>query len=120
MPNRSSLADLAPALRDARAPAPWGRFLAALGPGILVMLADTDAGNTVTAAQAAAQWGYRLLPLLLLLIPLLYMMQELTARLGIFTGRGHGELIRECFGDPDGHGYRWRVWRSPGGLSGFF
>jgi NRAMP (natural resistance-associated macrophage protein)-like metal ion transporter len=103
MPARPSLADFAPARRDARAPAPWGRFLATLGPGLLVMLADTDAGNTVTAAQSGAQWGYRLLPLLLLLIPLLYMVQELTVRIGIFTGRGHGELIRECFGP----GWAW-------------
>jgi Mn2+/Fe2+ NRAMP family transporter len=62
------------------------------------MLADTDAGNVVTAAQSGAQWRYRLLPLVLALIPMLYMMQELTVRLGIFTGRGHSELIRERFG----------------------
>ena len=62
------------------------------------MLADTDAGNVVTGAQAGAQWGYRLLPLLLLLIPVLYIVQELTVRLGIHTGRGHCELIRERFG----------------------
>jgi Mn2+/Fe2+ NRAMP family transporter len=62
------------------------------------MLADTDAGNVVTAAQAGARWGYRLLPLVVLLIPVLYMVQELTVRLGIATGRGHGELIRERFG----------------------
>ena len=62
------------------------------------MLADTDAGNVVAAAQAGAQWGYRLLPLLIVLIPMLYMVQELTVRLGIFTGRGYGELIRERFG----------------------
>ena len=62
------------------------------------MLADTDAGNVVTAAAAGAQWRYQLLPLLLVLIPLLYMVQELAVRLGIFTGRGHGELIRERFG----------------------
>lgn len=62
------------------------------------MLADADAGNVVTAAAAGAEWGYRLLPLLLLLIPLLYMVQELTVRLGIYTGRGHSELIRERFG----------------------
>ncbi|MGO8797660.1 MAG: NRAMP family divalent metal transporter [Roseiarcus sp.] len=62
------------------------------------MLADTDAGNVVTSAQAGAQWGYRLLPLLLLLIPMLYMVQELTVRLGLATGRGHGELIKEQFG----------------------
>jgi Mn2+/Fe2+ NRAMP family transporter len=64
----------------------------------LVMLSDTDAGNVVTGAQAGAQWGYRLLPLVLLLIPMLYMVQELTVRLGIYTGRGFGELVRERFG----------------------
>ena len=62
------------------------------------MLADTDAGNVVTAAQAGASWGYRLLPLVLMLIPALYIVQELTVRLGIGTGKGHGELIRERFG----------------------
>ncbi len=72
--------------------------IAVWGPGLLVMLADTDAGNVVTGAQAGAMWGYRFLPLLLLLIPMLYMVQELTVRLGIFTGRGYGELIRERFG----------------------
>lgn len=72
--------------------------IAVWGPGLLVMLADTDAGNVVTGAQAGAIWGYRLLPLLLLLIPMLYMVQELTVRLGLSTGQGYGELIRERFG----------------------
>jgi Mn2+/Fe2+ NRAMP family transporter len=67
------------------------------------MLADTDVGNVVVAAQAGAQWGYRMLPLLCLLIPLLYMLQELSVRLGVSTGRGHGELIRDCFGQ----GWAW-------------
>jgi Mn2+/Fe2+ NRAMP family transporter len=79
------------------------RWIAVGGPGLLVMLADADAGNVVTAAQAGARWGLRLLPLLLLLIPLLYMVQELTVRLGIYTRRGHGELIRERFGP----GWAW-------------
>jgi Mn2+/Fe2+ NRAMP family transporter len=74
------------------------------------MLADTDAGNVVTGAQAGARWGYRLLPLVLLLIPMLYMVQELTVRLGIHTGRGHGELIRERFG------VGW-AWLSTAGLA---
>src|SRR5271165_3666609 len=74
------------------------RWIAVGGPGLLVMLADSDAGNVVTAAQAGAQWGYRLLPLLLLLIPMLYMVQELTVRLGIFTGRGYAQLVLERFG----------------------
>jgi Natural resistance-associated macrophage protein len=77
------------------APLQW---ISVWGPGLLVMLADTDAGNVVTAAQAGAQWRYRLLPLLIVLMPMLYMVQELTVRLGIYTGRGHGELIRERFG----------------------
>ena len=77
---------------------PLLRWAGVWGPGLLVMLADTDAGNVVTAAQSGARWGYRQLPLLLLLIPMLYMVQELTVRLGIYTGRGYGELIRERFG----------------------
>jgi Mn2+/Fe2+ NRAMP family transporter len=77
--------------------APLG-WISVVGPGLMVMLADTDAGNVVTGAQAGAQWGYRLLPLLLLLIPMLYVVQELTVRLGLHSGRGHGELIREKFG----------------------
>ena len=79
-------------------PASLVRAIAIWGPGILVMLADTDAGNVVAAAQAGAQWGYRLLPLVLLLIPMLYLVQELTARLGVYTGRGHAELICERYG----------------------
>jgi Mn2+/Fe2+ NRAMP family transporter len=74
------------------------------------MLADTDAGNVVTAAQAGAKWGYRLLPLVLLLIPMLYTVQVLTVRLAICTGRGHGELIRERFG-------RGWAWLSTAGLA---
>ena len=74
------------------------RFLAVFGPGLVVMLADSDVGSVVTAGQTGAQWGYRLLPLQLMLIPFLYMVQELTVRLGVFTGRGHGELVRATFG----------------------
>lgn len=73
-------------------------LLLALGPGLMVMLADTDAGSIVTAAQSGARWGYRLLLLQLVLIPVLYLVMELTVRLGIATGRGHAELIREHFG----------------------
>ena len=50
------------------------------------MLADTDAGSVITAAQSGVQWGYRLLLLQVLLMPVLYIVQELTVRLGIFTG----------------------------------
>ena len=83
-----------------RAPGPGRltRFLAVLGPGVVVMLADTDVGSIITAGQSGVQWGYRLLLLQAVLIPILYMVQELTVRLGVFTGRGHGELIKQQFG----------------------
>jgi Mn2+/Fe2+ NRAMP family transporter len=74
------------------------------------MLADTDVGSIITAGQSGVQWGYRLLALQVVLIPVLYIVQELTVRLGIFTGRGHGELIRDTFG-------RAWAWVSVGGLA---
>lgn len=77
-------------------------MIAVGGPGLLVMLADTDAGNIVTAAQAGASWGYRLLPLPLLLVPALVMVQELSVRIGVFGKCGFGELIRERLGPPWG------------------
>lgn len=92
------------ALRHARISSPgWKMFLAVMGPGLVVMLADTDVGSIITAAQSGVQWGYRLLLLQLLLMPVLYIVQELTVRLGIFTGKGHGELIRSTFGP----GWAW-------------
>src|SRR5487761_1631401 len=79
------------------------RFFAVLGPGLVVMLADTDVGSIITAGQSGVQWGYRLLLLQIALMPVLYVVQELTVRLGIFTGKGHGELIRDTFGK----GWAW-------------
>ena len=76
----------------------WKLALITVGPGLVVMLADTDAGSAIVAAQSGAQWGYRLLLLQLLLIPILYAVQELTVRLGLVTRKGHGELIAEHFG----------------------
>ncbi len=78
-------------------------FLAMFGPGLVVMFADTDAGSVITAAQSGAVWGYKLLLLQLVLIPVVYMVQELAVRLGLVTGKGHGELIREHFGK----GWAW-------------
>ncbi len=78
-------------------------FIAVFGPGLVVMLADTDVGSIITAGQSGVQWGYKLLLVQLILMPVLYIVQELTVRLGIFTGRGHGELIREAFGP----GWAW-------------
>lgn len=82
---------------------PHRRLLAVLGPGLVVMLADTDAGSIITAAQSGAQWGYKLLILQLVLIPILFVVQELTVRLGLATQKGHGELIRATFGK----GWAW-------------
>ena len=76
----------------------WRRLLLVAGPGLVVMLADTDAGSVITAAQSGAQWGYSLLLLQILLIPILYIVQELTVRLGMVTGKGHAALIRKHFG----------------------
>ncbi|HUW97431.1 MAG TPA: divalent metal cation transporter [Acidiferrobacter sp.] len=77
--------------------------MAVVGPGLVVMLADTDAGSVITAAQSGAQWGYKLLLLQVVLIPILYIVQELTVRLGVVTGEGHGQLIAKHFG----YGWAW-------------
>lgn len=76
----------------------WRRFGAVAGPGIVVMLADTDAGSVITAAQSGAEWGYRLLMLQIILVPILYVVQELTVRLGVVEGRGHADMIKAKFG----------------------
>jgi len=79
------------------------RFMAVAGPGLVVMLADTDVGSIITAGQSGVAWGYRLLLLQFILMPILYVVQELTVRLGIHSGKGHGELIRDHFGK----GWAW-------------
>lgn len=73
-------------------------FLAVWGPGLVVMLADTDAGSVITAAQSGSQWGYRMILPQVILMPVLYVVQEMTVRLGIVTKQGHGALIRARFG----------------------
>ena len=73
-------------------------WLAVIGPGLMVMLADTDAGSIITASQSGAQWGYSMILPQIILIPILYVVQEMTVRLGLVTRKGHGELIREHFG----------------------
>jgi Mn2+/Fe2+ NRAMP family transporter len=74
-------------------------WLTVLGPGLLVMLADTDAGSLVLSAQSGAVWGYRFLLMQFILIPVLYIAQEIAVRLGLATGMGHGELIKKYFGN---------------------
>jgi len=73
-------------------------LLAIIGPGLIVMIGDNDAGGVSTYAQAGQNYGYTLLWTLPLLIPVLIIIQEMVARLGAVTGVGHGRLIRERFG----------------------
>src|ERR1700722_17184352 len=73
-------------------------FLAVMGPGLIVMQADTEAGSITTAAGAGAQYGYLLVGMLLALALPLYVVQEMTARLGSVTGKGHAYLIRRKYG----------------------
>ena len=73
-------------------------FLAIMGPGLIVMVGDNDAGGVATYAQAGQNYGYSLLWVLLLLIPVLIVNQEMVVRLGAVTGVGHARLINERFG----------------------
>jgi NRAMP (natural resistance-associated macrophage protein)-like metal ion transporter len=73
-------------------------LLAILGPGLIVMVGDNDAGAFGTYAQAGQDYGTALLWTLLLLIPVLYVNQEMVLRLGTVTGVGHARLILERFG----------------------
>ncbi len=73
-------------------------FLAIMGPGLIVMVGDNDAGGVSTYAQAGQDYGYSLLWTLLLLIPVLIVNQEMVVRLGAVTGVGHARLINERFG----------------------
>jgi len=76
----------------------WWRYLAVAGPGLIVAFADTEAGSVTTAATSGAQFGMKLVLLQLLLIVPLYVVQEMTVRLGTVSGRGHAALIRERYG----------------------
>jgi Mn2+/Fe2+ NRAMP family transporter len=73
-------------------------FLMVFGPGLIVMEADNDAGAVSTYVQAGAQYGTRLLWLLLVLLPICYFIQEMVVRLGIATGQGHAAMIYRRFG----------------------
>jgi Mn2+/Fe2+ NRAMP family transporter len=75
-----------------------GIFLAVSGPGIIVMLADNDAGGITTYAATGARYGYGLLWFLVILGPVAYYVQEMTVRLGAVTKRGHAEAIFDAFG----------------------
>merc|ERR1719235_1920506 len=72
-------------------------MLRALGPGLLVCLADTDDGCLIVASQSGAKYGYSLLSLQIVLIPVLFLAQELTIRLGIYLKEGHTACVRAQF-----------------------
>jgi NRAMP (natural resistance-associated macrophage protein)-like metal ion transporter len=73
-------------------------FLSVLGPGIIVMVADNDAGGISTYAVTGSKYGFSLLWMFILLLPMAYYVQEMTVRLGAVTKRGHAEAIFEGFG----------------------
>src|SRR5216683_1592291 len=71
---------------------------AIIGPGLIVMVGDNDAGGVSTYAQAGQDYGYSLLWTLVLLVPVLIVNQEMVVRLGAVTGVGYARLITERFG----------------------
>ena len=73
-------------------------LMAIVGPGLIVMVGDNDAGAFGTYTQAGQNYGTSLLWTLMLLIPVIYVNQEMVSRLGAVTGVGHARLIFERFG----------------------
>ncbi len=74
-------------------------LLALIGPGIIVMIADNDAGGVITYAQTGSIFGIGFfIPFMLFMIPVAYIVQEMTIRLAAVTGRGHAELIWKRYG----------------------
>jgi Mn2+/Fe2+ NRAMP family transporter len=81
---------------------PFGRrlmlFFAVLGPGLITASVDNDAGGITTYSVAGATWGYDLLWTLIPITIALVVVQEMSARMGVVTGKGLSDLIRENFG----------------------
>src|ERR1700753_1553460 len=73
-------------------------FLAVLGPGFITANVDNDSGGIFTYSQAGAQFGYTLLWTMLPITIALIVVQEMCARMGVVTGKGLSDLIREEFG----------------------
>ena len=74
-----------------------GPLLAVIGPGIIVAMVDNDAGGIATYSVAGARYGYDILWIMIPSVILLYMVQEMNARMGVVTGKGLASLIREKF-----------------------
>jgi NRAMP (natural resistance-associated macrophage protein)-like metal ion transporter len=73
-------------------------FLAVLGPGVITMIADNDAGGISTYSVTGSKYGFNLLWAFYILVPMAYYIQEMTVRLGAVTKRGHAEAIFDGFG----------------------
>ena len=72
-------------------------FLAVLGPGFITANVDNDSGGILTYSQAGAQYGYTLLWTIIPITIALIVVQEMCARMGVVTGKGLSDLIREEF-----------------------
>src|SRR6202522_4162229 len=73
-------------------------IFAVLGPGFITANVDNDAGGILTYSQAGAQFGYTLLWTMIPITLALIVVQEMCARMGVVTGKGLSDLIREEFG----------------------
>src|SRR6516162_4621245 len=73
-------------------------FLAVVGPGFITANVDNDSGGILTYSQAGAQFGYSLLWTMIPITLALIVVQEMCARMGVVTGKGLSDLIREEFG----------------------
>jgi NRAMP (natural resistance-associated macrophage protein)-like metal ion transporter len=76
----------------------WLLLLAVIGPGVITMVADNDAGGISTYTSTGAKTGFSLLWIMIILLPMAYYVQEMTVRLGAVTKRGHAEAIFDGFG----------------------
>jgi Mn2+/Fe2+ NRAMP family transporter len=81
----------------------WVMLLSVIGPGVITMVADNDAGGISTYASTGAKTGFNMLWAFILLVPMAYYIQEMTVRLGAVTKRGHAEAIFDGFG----RGWGW-------------
>ncbi len=75
-----------------------GLFFAVVGPGIITAMVDNDAGGVTTYSIAGASYGYALLWSLIPITIALIVVQEMASRLGVYTGKGFADLIREKWG----------------------
>jgi Mn2+/Fe2+ NRAMP family transporter len=87
-----------PPLVETSRGAAFGRWLRVVGPAWIVMLADVDAPSVITAAKGGTESGYALLLPVFAVVPVLFLVQEMTARLALATGMGHAELVHARYG----------------------